>query len=70
VLELASGDGRNARVTGNPMKFQDTAPEEKNYPRALGADTAAVLRDVLDLSPEAVAELIRSKAIIAREMQS
>jgi CoA:oxalate CoA-transferase len=67
VLELASGDGRSARVTGNPMKFQDTAPEEKNYPRALGADTAAVLKDVLDLSPEEIAELVRGKAVTARD---
>ncbi|HEY4265679.1 MAG TPA: CoA transferase [Micropepsaceae bacterium] len=66
VLELASRDGRAARVTGNPMKFKDAAPEEKNYPRALGADTAAVLKDVLDLSPEEIAELVRGKAVIAR----
>ena len=32
------------------MKFKDTAPEAQDYPRALGADTAAVLKDLLDLS--------------------
>ena len=42
VLDLESGDGRKASVTGNPMKFKDTAPEAHDYPRALGADTAAV----------------------------
>jgi crotonobetainyl-CoA:carnitine CoA-transferase CaiB-like acyl-CoA transferase len=64
VLDLESDDGRHARVAGNPIKLKDTPPEQKNYPRALGADTAAVLRDVLDLSRDDIAELIRTKAII------
>ena len=70
VLDLESGDGRKASVTGNPMKFKDTAPEAKHYPRALGADTAAVLKDVLDLSQDEIADLIRSKAVIARDFDS
>jgi crotonobetainyl-CoA:carnitine CoA-transferase CaiB-like acyl-CoA transferase len=70
VLDLDSGDGRRASVTGNPMKFRDTAPEAQTYPRALGADTAAVLQDVLDLSAGEIAELVRSKAIIARDFAS
>jgi len=67
VLDLESGDGRKASVTGNPMKFKDTAPEAHHYPRALGADTAAVLNEVLDLTPEEIAELVRSKAVFARD---
>jgi len=67
VLDLEDGDGKKASVTGNPMKFKDTAPEAQAYPRALGADTAAVLKDVLDLSPDEIAELLRDKAIIARD---
>jgi len=67
VLELEAGDGRRAHVTGNPMKFKDTPPEAHDYPRALGADTAAVLKEVLDLSSEEIAELVRSKAVIARD---
>jgi crotonobetainyl-CoA:carnitine CoA-transferase CaiB-like acyl-CoA transferase len=66
VLDLDAGDGRKASVTGNPMKFKDTAAEAKTYPRALGADTAAVLKEVLDLAADEIAELIRSKAVIAR----
>jgi crotonobetainyl-CoA:carnitine CoA-transferase CaiB-like acyl-CoA transferase len=66
VLDLQSEDGRRASVTGNPMKFKDTPPEETNYPGALGADTATVLKDVLDLSPAEIAELVETKAIIAR----
>jgi len=66
VLNLAAEDGRTARVTGNPIKFKDCTAEERNYPHGLGADTAAVLKDVLDLSREEIAELVRSKAVIAR----
>jgi crotonobetainyl-CoA:carnitine CoA-transferase CaiB-like acyl-CoA transferase len=65
VLDLESEDGARARVTGNPMKFSDAAQEERNYPRALGADTAAVLGEVLNLSDSDIADLIRAKAIIA-----
>ncbi len=67
VLDLDSGDGRAARVVGNPMKFKETPPEETNYPPALGEDTAAVLKDVLDLSTDEIAELVRAKAVIARD---
>jgi CoA:oxalate CoA-transferase len=67
VLDLQSGDGHKASVTGNPMKFKDTAAEARVYPRGLGADTAAVLKDVLDLSADDIAELLRAKAVIARD---
>jgi crotonobetainyl-CoA:carnitine CoA-transferase CaiB-like acyl-CoA transferase len=67
VLDLESADGRRASVTGNPMKFKDTPPEETNYPGTLGADTAAVLKDVLDISPAEIAELIAAKTVIARD---
>lgn len=67
VLELESDGGVKARVAGNPMKFKDTATEPRDYPPALGADTAAVLKDVLDLSPEEIAELVRSKAVFAKD---
>lgn len=65
VLDLESPDGRRASVAGNPMKFKDTPPEERNYPGTLGADTAAVLKDVLDLSPAEIAALVGSKTVIA-----
>jgi CoA:oxalate CoA-transferase len=65
VLDLEGENGERARVTGNPMKFSDTSPEERNYPRALGADTAAVLGEVLNLSQGEIAELVRVKAVVA-----
>jgi crotonobetainyl-CoA:carnitine CoA-transferase CaiB-like acyl-CoA transferase len=69
VLELESDDGRRAGVMGNPIKFSDSAAEEKNYPRALGADTAAVLGELLNLSDTDIAELIRVKAIVAGDFE-
>jgi len=67
VLDLQTDDGRKASVTGNPMKFKLAATEAQRYPRGLGADTAAVLKDVLDLSPDEIGELLRVKAITARD---
>ena len=52
-------------MPGNPIKSSDTPPEECAYPRALGADTAAVLKDVLDLEADEIANLVRKKAVIA-----
>jgi crotonobetainyl-CoA:carnitine CoA-transferase CaiB-like acyl-CoA transferase len=49
------------------MKFKDASQEARVYPRGLGADTAAVLKDVLDLSAGDIAELLRAKAVIARD---
>jgi crotonobetainyl-CoA:carnitine CoA-transferase CaiB-like acyl-CoA transferase len=70
VLDLESADGHKASVTGNPMKFKLAAPEARAYPRGLGADTAAVLKDVLDLSADDIAELLRAKAVIARDFDA
>jgi len=67
VLQLESEDGTRVGVMGNPIKFSDSAVEEKNYPHALGADTAAILGELLDLSNADIAELIRAKAIVARD---
>jgi crotonobetainyl-CoA:carnitine CoA-transferase CaiB-like acyl-CoA transferase len=65
VLELKNDSGERARVPGNPIKSSGTPSEECRYPRALGANTAAVLKDVLDLATDEIAELVRIKAIIA-----
>jgi crotonobetainyl-CoA:carnitine CoA-transferase CaiB-like acyl-CoA transferase len=64
VLQLESTDGKRASVIGNPIKFRDSEAESADYPRDLGADTAAVLDDVLNLSPREIADLFRVKAIV------
>lgn len=65
VLDLEADDGRRASVAGNPIKLKDSPPEEARYPATLGTDTAAVLKDVLDLSPDQIADLVRTKAVVA-----
>jgi crotonobetainyl-CoA:carnitine CoA-transferase CaiB-like acyl-CoA transferase len=65
VLNLEGAAARRSRVMGNPIKFKDAAGEGVDYPRELGADTAAVLSDVLRLSADEIATLIRAKAIVA-----
>jgi CoA:oxalate CoA-transferase len=67
VLNLENADGTRARVMGNPIKFSDADGESKSYPRDLGADTAAVLSEVLDLSNAEITDLIRVRAIIAKD---
>jgi CoA:oxalate CoA-transferase len=63
LVELSDGNGHNVRVTGNPIKLAETPAEPRHYPPALGADTAAVLKELLDLGPDEIANLLRSKAI-------
>lgn len=70
VLALKGEDGTQIRVTGNPMKFSDTPPEEKNYPRALGADTVSVLAELLGASEAEIAALASAKAIVAAKPSS
>lgn len=67
VLHLEAKDGRTSGVMGNPIKFNDADAERRTYPPDLGADTLAVLREILNLSNEEIGELIGLKAIIAKD---
>ena len=67
ILQLEGADGRRSGVMGNPIKFKDADAEERHYPPDLGADTSAVLNEVLNLSNDEIAELIRLKAIVAKD---
>ena len=49
VLELADGGGATVRVAGNPIRFPGAPPAPCGWPPALGADTRAVLEDVLGM---------------------
>ncbi|HYM17992.1 MAG TPA: CoA transferase [Micropepsaceae bacterium] len=69
VLDLESESGAHARVVGNPIKFSGCAAEPRDYPRALGADTAAILGEVLNLSTTDVADLVTKKAVLARDVE-
>lgn len=63
VLELENDHGDQARVAGNPIKFRGDEEPAHRYPPALGADTRAALRDVLDLS-EAEYEAFRKDGVV------
>jgi len=63
VTELAAPDGRQARVMGNPMKFADAPAAAARFAPRLGEDTADVLRDLLGLSADEIAELERTQAV-------
>jgi len=52
IIDLSDGGDRGVRVTGNPIKLAETPAEPRHYPPALGADTASVLRELLDLGPD------------------
>jgi crotonobetainyl-CoA:carnitine CoA-transferase CaiB-like acyl-CoA transferase len=67
VLQLEGAGGRRSGVMGNPIKFKDADEEERRYPPDLGADTRAVLSEALNLSNEEIVELIRLKAIVAKD---
>ena len=67
VLLLEGAGGRRSGVMGNPIKFKDADAEERRYPPDLGADTQAVLSEVLNLSNDEIGELIRLKAIVAKD---
>jgi CoA:oxalate CoA-transferase len=63
IVDLSDGAGRSVRVTGNPIKYESSPAEPRHYPPALGANTASVLRELLDLGPDDVARLLHEKAI-------
>jgi CoA:oxalate CoA-transferase len=63
VLEMEGPDGERLRVAGNPIKFRGEDEPPYRYPPHLGADTGAVLADVLGLSPDRIAALARDGVI-------
>lgn len=64
VIELTDDAGHHARVTGNPIKFAECPPEPRSYPPSLGADSVAVLKEILDLAPADLRALLDRKAIL------
>jgi crotonobetainyl-CoA:carnitine CoA-transferase CaiB-like acyl-CoA transferase len=56
VLNVEDGQGGGVRLAGNPVKGED-CPARAEFPSHLGADSAAVLQDLLGLSAEQTREL-------------
>ncbi|MFC3726626.1 CaiB/BaiF CoA transferase family protein [Neoaquamicrobium sediminum] len=55
-------DGVGAKVMGNPVKLAEAMRAEHHYPPALGADGDNILRDILNLGEDELADL-RSKGV-------
>jgi 2-methylfumaryl-CoA isomerase len=55
--ELVQGDPRAANLSAAPMVFASHSPNPAAGASEIGADTMSVLRDVLDLSDETIADL-------------
>ena len=63
VVELTDRDGDSVKVAGTPLKFEGRSSLEHAYPHRLGADTADILRELLDLSEDEVARLAEQGVI-------
>ena len=66
VIDLHGDDGREARVMGSPMKFQEAASAAPIFPPALGQDTLSLLRDVLKLSESEITKMVDDRAVVPR----
>lgn len=55
-------DGVGAKVMGNPVKLAEAMRAEHHYPPTLGADGDDILRDILNLGEDELADL-RSKGV-------
>jgi len=67
VTELASRDGRRARVMGDPMFLQEARRQSHAFPPASGEHTRAILAEVLGLGGDEIAGLIATGAVTATE---
>jgi CoA:oxalate CoA-transferase len=63
VVELTDRDGDSVKVAGTPLKFEGRSSLEHAYPHRLGADTADILRELLDLPEDEVARLAKQGVI-------
>jgi len=63
VVEVLHPTAGPIRLVGSPLKLADTPPEVRLPPPTLGQHTEEVLREVLRLAPERIAELRARKVI-------
>ena len=63
VLETRHPTAGPIKMVGSPLKLAETPPEVRLPPPTLGQHTEEVLREVLGLAPQAVAELRARKVI-------
>jgi CoA:oxalate CoA-transferase len=63
VMNLASEDGREAEVMGNPIVFGEAGRPRAVFPPTLGQDTEDTVRTALGVSREEFDELVRVGAV-------
>ena len=66
VVRMTDEAGHEVRVAGNPIKFTGEPESPPTYPPRFGADTHAVLADVLGYSTQEIASLIADQVILDR----
>ena len=62
-IEVRDPQGKPVELIGSPFHIHGTPPATAEMPPGLGQHTADILRDVLNLGAEKIAELQRSKVI-------
>ncbi|MFN8224255.1 MAG: CoA transferase [Gaiellales bacterium] len=67
IVDIALESGRSMRVPGVPIQMSDTPPRISSPPPPLGADTAAVLSNVLGYDDDTIAALDAAGAIATRK---
>jgi crotonobetainyl-CoA:carnitine CoA-transferase CaiB-like acyl-CoA transferase len=60
---LTDGDGGTIEVAGNPVKLAGLSSRQHAYPPRLGADTAPILRELLGLPENEIADLAKEGII-------
>ena len=68
VLELEDGTGTRAGVVGNPVKLSRSDSGPPTYPPAVGAQTRAILADILGL-PNSEIELLLGAGVVAEKQR-
>lgn len=69
VIDLTDNDGRRARVMGDPIRFQEAPRREPRFPPPAGADSLAILSDVIGLSEPTIKRLLEIGAVMAGQGQ-
>ena len=67
IMELDSGDGRRARVMGNPFFMQDSRRRQHAFPPVAGEHTREILTEVLSLDRAEIDTLIGAGAVLSAD---
>jgi CoA:oxalate CoA-transferase len=66
VIDLDGPPGLSARVPGDPIKFRDAPEEHHRFPPLTGADTRAVLAEMLELNAAEIDALVDEQIVFTK----